>query len=59
MTEKIKQMRITMFGFWMQTLADLELLNLELQVLTDKYIINPINRFVSLVQEIERLEEKV
>ena len=34
----------TTFGFWMQTLADLEFLNLELQGLTEEYTINPINR---------------
>jgi len=36
----------TIFGFWMQTLADLELLDLELQSLTREYKINPINRTV-------------
>jgi hypothetical protein len=34
------------FGFWMQTLADLELLDLELQGLTQNYEIDPINRTV-------------
>lgn len=34
------------FGFWMQTIADLELLNLELQGLTEKYKIDPLNRTV-------------
>lgn len=34
------------FGFWMQTLADLEFLDLELQGLTDEYKIDPINRVV-------------
>ena len=38
----------TIFGFWMQTLADLEFLNLELQGLTDKYTIDSINRIVDL-----------
>ncbi len=38
----------TIFGFWMQTLADLEFLNLELQGLTDKYTIDPVNRVVNL-----------
>ena len=32
------------FGFWMQTLADLELLKLELEGLTNKYEINFIER---------------
>ncbi len=38
----------TIFGFWMQTLADLEFLDLELQGLTDEYVIDPINRIVNL-----------
>jgi SAM-dependent methyltransferase len=38
----------TIFGFWMQTLADLEFLDLELQALTDEYTIDPINRVVDL-----------
>jgi len=36
----------TVFGFWMQTLADMELLDLELQGLTNEYKIDPINRVV-------------
>lgn len=36
----------TTFGFWMQTLADLELLDLELQGLTEEYEINPLKRTV-------------
>lgn len=38
----------TIFGFWMQTLADLEFLDLELQGLTEEYTIDPINRVVNL-----------
>lgn len=38
----------TIFGFWMQTLADLEFLDLELQGLTDEYKIDPVNRVVNL-----------
>ena len=38
----------TIFGFWMQTLADLEFLELELQGLTDKYTIDPVKRIVNL-----------
>jgi len=38
----------TTFGFWMQTLADLELLDLELQGLANKYTIDPIKRVVEL-----------
>jgi len=36
----------TIFGFWMQTLADLEFLDLELQGLTEEYKIDPVNRVV-------------
>jgi len=38
----------TIFGFWMQTLADLEFLDLELQGLTEEYTIDPVNRVVEL-----------
>jgi len=38
----------TIFGFWMQTIADLEFLDLELQGLTEKYHINPVSRTVNL-----------
>ena len=38
----------TIFGFWMQTLADMEFLDLELQGLTDEYKIDPVNRVVKL-----------
>ncbi len=38
----------TIFGFWMQTLADLEFLNLELGGLTEEYAIDPVNRVVNL-----------
>jgi len=37
----------TIFGFWMQTLADLEFLDLELCGLTEKYTIDPVNRTVN------------
>lgn len=36
----------TIFGYWMQTLADLEFLNLELQGLSEEHTIDPINRTV-------------
>lgn len=36
----------TIFGFWMQTLADLEFLDLELRGLTEEYSIDPVNRIV-------------
>ena len=38
----------TIFGFWMQTLADLEFLNLELQGLAEEYTIDSVNRTVKL-----------
>lgn len=38
----------TIFGFWMQTIADLEFLDLELQGLTNTYNIDPVNRSVNL-----------
>lgn len=38
----------TIFGFWMQTLADLEFLDLELQGLTEEYTIDPVSRVVNL-----------
>jgi DNA modification methylase len=41
----------TIFGFWMQTLADLEFLDLELQGLTEKYTIDPVNRVVNFEGE--------
>jgi hypothetical protein len=37
----------TVFGFWMQTLADLEFLDLELRGLTEEYSIDPVNRAVN------------
>jgi len=47
------------FGFWMQTLADLELLNLELQGLTEKYKIDPIKRTVELEGDAEFLRLRI
>jgi hypothetical protein len=38
----------TIFGFWMQTIADLEFLDLELQGLTEEYHIEPTDRVVKL-----------
>jgi len=49
----------TIFGFWMQTLADLEFLDLELQGLTDKYTIDPINRVVELKGDEEFIRLRV
>jgi hypothetical protein len=42
----ISPKRDTVFGFWMQTLVDLEFLDLELQGLTDEYKIDAVNRVV-------------
>lgn len=47
------------FGFWMQTIADLELLDLELQGLTEEYTIDPINRSVNLVGDEEFIKLRV
>jgi hypothetical protein len=47
------------FGFWMQTLADLELLDLELQGLTERYEIDPINRTVEFVGDPELVRLKI
>jgi len=41
------------FGFWMQTLADLELLDLELQGLTEEYRIFPVDRSVELKGDLD------
>jgi len=49
----------TVFGFWMQTLADLEFLDLELQGLTEKYKIDTVNREVSLQGNIEFIRLRV
>ena len=49
----------TIFGFWMQTLADLEFLDLELQGLTDEYKIDSVNRVVSLKGDEEFIRLRV
>lgn len=49
----------TTFGFWMQTLADLELLDLELQGFTKKYKINPVDRTVKFEGDEELLKLRV
>lgn len=49
----------TTFGFWMQTLADLEFLDLELQGLTDEYTIDPVNRVVNLKGDEEFIRLRV
>ena len=47
------------FGFWMQTLADLELLDLELQGLADTYRIDPISRTVELDGDFEMIRKRI
>ena len=49
----------TSFGFWMQTLADLELLNLELQGLTKKHKIDSLNRTVKFEGDEEFMRLRV
>ncbi|HOV33238.1 MAG TPA: DNA methyltransferase [Candidatus Hydrogenedens sp.] len=49
----------TIFGFWMQTLADLEFLDLELQGLTEKYEIDPINRNVKFKGDVDFIRLRV
>lgn len=46
-TNYIKPKGDNIFGYWMQTLADLEFLDLELKGLTEKYTIDPINKIVN------------
>ena len=49
----------TIFGFWMQTLADLEFLDLELKGLTEEYKIDPVNRVVDLKGDDEFIRLRV
>ncbi|MBN2572209.1 MAG: hypothetical protein JXA68_08785 [Ignavibacteriales bacterium] len=49
----------TIFGFWMQTLADLEFLDLELQGLTEYYKLDPINRIVDLEGDVNFIKNRV
>ncbi len=58
----------TIFGFWMQTLADLEFLDLELRGITEEYTIDPVNRTVNFkgdeefvrlrIAHLEKVKEK-
>jgi hypothetical protein len=58
----------TIFGFWVQSLADLEFLDLELQGLADEYKIDPLNRVVNFkgdedfirlrIAHLEKVKEK-
>ncbi|MEM4066527.1 MAG: DNA methyltransferase [Candidatus Micrarchaeaceae archaeon] len=49
----------TIFGFWMQTLADLEFLDLELQGLTNEHTIDPVNRVVNFKGDEEFIRLRV
>jgi len=49
----------TVFGFWMQTLADLDLLNLELEGLTKKYKIDYLNKTVEFEGDEELLRKRI
>ena len=49
----------TIFGFWMQTLADLEFLDLELQGLTEEYTIDPVNRVINLKGDEESIRLRI
>jgi hypothetical protein len=58
----------TIFGFWMQTIADLEFLDLELRGLTNEYTIDSVNRVVNFkgdenfirlrIAHLEKVKEK-
>jgi hypothetical protein len=50
---------IATFGSWVRTLADLELLDLELKGLAEKYSIYPINKQVKLITNKEKLKLRV
>ena len=47
------------FGFWMQTLADLELLKLELEGITKRFKINPSERTVDLEDGKEEIRKRI
>ena len=49
----------TIFGFWMQTLADLQFLDLELQGLTEEYSIDFINRSVNFKGDPELIKLRI
>lgn len=49
----------TIFGFWMQTLADLELLVLELKGLIKSYSIDPVKRTVKFIGDENLLRSRV
>lgn len=47
------------FGFWMQTLADLELLKLELKGITKRFKIHPTERIVELEDGKENIRKRI
>lgn len=49
----------TIFGFWMQTLADLEFLELELQGLTEEFNIDSVNRQVHFKGDEELIKLRI
>ncbi|HPC36693.1 MAG TPA: hypothetical protein P5268_07245 [Candidatus Marinimicrobia bacterium] len=49
----------TVFGFWMQTIADLEFLDLELRGLANEYSIDPVNRTVNLKGDEELIRLRI
>lgn len=49
----------TTFGFWMQTLADLNLLDLELKGLTSEYSIDAINRTINFRGDEEYIRSRI
>ncbi len=49
----------TVFGFWMQTLADMALLDLELKGLTEEYSVDPISRTVDFTGDAKELRTRV
>jgi len=54
-----QQRKGNIFGFWMQTLADLQLLNLELSGLTKKYRIDSINYKVEFNNDNEFIRRRI
>lgn len=47
------------FGFWMQTIADIEFLDLELAGLTEKYKIDPVSRTVEMQGDLEFIRMRI
>jgi len=57
--KKFQQKEGNIFGFWMQTLADLQLLDLELSGLTKEYRIDPINYKVEFNNDNEFIRRRI